>query len=122
MQSRQTMKYLIGPRCVTHVVYAVLVVLVLAARAFASSEAEEQALPLPPRTDSSQKVRQIKFGEKVRVDDFGPVIINADCSTSYIENWDSLTQSERETSYRRIGARNRERHAECQRAEREREL
>ena len=48
------------------------------------------------------------------VDDLiGPVVINHDCTTKYIENWREMTEREREATRRRLGARNRERHAAC---------
>lgn len=80
---------------------------------------------LPTRDDGADDgmpVRQIKFGEKIRLDEFGPVVINADCTTSHIENWGEMTTRERATTFRRIGARNRERQAECRRKERAGEL
>ena len=78
---------------------------------------ESAASALPAETlDDGAPVRRIKFGERVQVDDvIGPVVINADCTTSYIENWKEMTTRERETTRRRLGERNRERHAECAR-------
>jgi hypothetical protein len=89
-----------------------------------SRETNEVIRVLPPRDaeDSDSTVRQIKFGERVVIDDFGPAVINSDCSASYIENWSTLTEHERETTRRRIGARNRERYAECRRRESDGEL
>ena len=69
---------------------------------------------LPPRGDDDDVVTRIRFGEKVAVDDLiGPVVINHDCTTKYIENWREMTEREREATRRRLGARNRERHAAC---------
>lgn len=92
----------------------------------AEERGDEETLVLPPRDDtddgSGPRVRQIKFGEKVAVDDIGPVVINHDCTTSYIENWDGMTEREQEATRRRLGERNRARHAECKRKERDGEL
>ena len=70
---------------------------------------------LPTRGDDDDDVvTRIKFGEKVAVDDLiGPVVINHDCTTKYIENWREMTERERDATRRRLGARNRERHAAC---------
>ena len=90
-----------------------------------AERSSEEPVPLPTRDDGADDgvpVRQIKFGEKIRLDEFGPVVINADCTTSHIENWGELTTRERATTFRRIGARNRERQAECLRKERDGEL
>ena len=68
----------------------------------------------PTRGDDDDVVTRIRFGEKVAVDDLiGPVVINHDCTTKYIENWREMTEREREATRRRLGARNRERHAAC---------
>jgi len=110
-------------------VFALAMVIVAASCAVvvAANEDDGPVEALPPREAATedrdeQPVRRIKFGEKVRVDNFGPVIINADCTTSYIENWETLSTRERAATYRRIGARNRERHAECKRREERDEL
>jgi hypothetical protein len=98
----------------------------LSLRARAEERVEEETLVLPPRDDvddsSGPRVRQIKFGEKVAVDDIGPVVINHDCTTSYIENWDTMSEREQAATRRRLGERNRVRHAECKRKERDGEL
>jgi len=71
---------------------------------------------LPSETSGDAPVKRIKFGEKVPVDDvIGPVVINRDCTTSYVENWAELTRGEKETTRRRLGARNRQRHEACRR-------
>ena len=102
-----------------------LVADVVAASDGDAERSRDEPVPLPTRDDGADDgvpVRQIKFGEKIRLDEFGPVVINADCTTSHIENWGELTTRERATTFRRIGARNRERQAECQRKERDGEL
>ena len=94
-----------------------LVADVVAASDGDAERSRAEPVPLPTRDDGADDgvpVRQIKFGEKIRLDEFGPVVINADCTTSHIENWGELTMRERATTFRRIGARNRERRAECE--------
>jgi hypothetical protein len=61
----------------------------------------------PPYPDS--KLRSIKLGETIQFEEMGPVIINVDGTTRRIENWDQLTDSERDVSWRRISKRNEER-------------
>ena len=112
----------------TRVALALVLCVALASSGGASDAANASvediaALPAETNTSDGAPVRQIKFGERVAVDDLiGPVVINADCTTSYIENWGEMTTRERETTRRRLGARNRERHAECARRDRAGEL
>ena len=67
-----------------------LVADVVAASDGDAERSRAEPVPLPTRDDGADDgvpVRQIKFGEKIRLDEFGPVVINADCTTSHIENW-----------------------------------
>jgi hypothetical protein len=48
-----------------------------------------------------EKVRRIKFGETVKLDDIGPIIVNEDCSMRRIANWEALTQREKDGAQRR---------------------
>ena len=57
--------------------------------------------------------RKIKFGETVKLDELGPVIVQSDCTLKRIENWHKLTEGEREATMRRIGRRNRVRLEHC---------
>ena len=57
--------------------------------------------------------RKIKFGETVKLDELGPVIVQSDCTLKRIENWHTLTEGEREATMRRIGGRNRVRLEHC---------
>jgi hypothetical protein len=105
------------------VLFVALAASVVASDAASGTVEDVAALPAETNTSDGAPVRRIKFGERVAVDDLiGPVVINADCTTSYIENWGELTVRERETTRRRLGARNRERHAECARRDRAGEL
>ena len=56
--------------------------------------------------DDNIPIRQIKFGETVKLEELGPVIVQSDCTLRRIDNWHKLTEGEREATMRRIGGRN----------------
>ena len=58
------------------------------------AERDGEVPVLEPGTQE-EKVRQIRFGETVKLDDIGPIIVNADCSMRRISNYDALTQREK---------------------------
>lgn len=68
-------------------------------------------------SDGGERVRQIKFGETVKLDDIGPIIVNEDCSMRRIANWGTLTERERKGVQKRIAARNRGRLEHCRKLE-----
>ena len=41
-------------------------------------------------------------GDRVSLDDLGPVIVNKDCSLRRIENWGDMTEAERGATSRRV--------------------
>lgn len=49
------------------------------------------------------------MGESLKLDHLGPIILNTDGTTRRIDNWDNLTEREREVTWRRIKKRNEER-------------
>lgn len=63
----------------------------------------------PPDPKSDKNIPTIKLGETIRFEEFGPIILNTDGSTRRIENWDTLTEKEKEVTWRRISRRNEER-------------
>ena len=63
--------------------------------------------------DDNIPIRQIKFGETVKLDELGPVIVQSDCTLRRIDNWHKLTEGEREATMRRIGGRNQVRLNKC---------
>mmetsp|Transcript_26341 Transcript_26341/g.25194 ORF Transcript_26341/g.25194 Transcript_26341/m.25194 type:complete len:159 (+) Transcript_26341:197-673(+) len=67
-----------------------------------------EKLMLPPSKDEGDEGfnRQINLGEKIGLEELGPIIINADGTTRQITNWISLTKSEQDTTWRLIAARN----------------
>lgn len=72
--------------------------------------------------DDGERVRQIKFGETVKLDDIGPIIVNEDCSMRRIANWGRLTQREKNGVQRRIASRNKGRLEKCRQLEDKGEL
>lgn len=75
------------------------------------SGVEENTLEIPelPAPDSTHDIPQLKYGEKVSLDELGPIIVNVDGSLRRITNWDTLTEMEKQSSYRQIMARNKRR-------------
>ena len=73
--------------------------------------ADETGVPLlpPPDPNSGDSVPKIKLGETISFEEMGPVIINADGTTRRIDNWDQMTEGERQVAWRRISKRNEER-------------
>ena len=63
--------------------------------------------------DDNIPIRQIKFGETVKLEELGPVIVQSDCTLRRIDNWHKLTEGEREATMRRIGGRNQARLNKC---------
>ena len=63
--------------------------------------------------DDNIPIRQIKFGETVKLEELGPVIVQSDCTLRRIDNWHKLTEGEREATKRRIGGRNQVRLNKC---------
>ena len=63
--------------------------------------------------DDVGPVRQIRFGEKVALDDLGPIIVNEDCTMRRIENWREMTERERRGTQKRIAERNALRLGNC---------
>ena len=77
----------------------------------ASNSGDSREIPLLPGADPDSKLPTIQLGETISFQEMGPVIINADGTTRRISNWDTLTEHEREVSWRRIAKRNEERRA-----------
>jgi hypothetical protein len=60
--------------------------------------------------------RRIRFGEKLSLDELGPVIVNSDCTLRRIADWDEKNPHERELIARRLRERNAERLERCRSA------
>jgi hypothetical protein len=74
------------------------------------AEANEM-LALPPSNPDNKNddIKTLKMGESLKLDHLGPIILNTDGTTRRINNWDILTEHEREVTWRRIKKRNGER-------------
>lgn len=70
---------------------------------------EPPLLQLPSSTPDENNIPKLAFGETMKLDHLGPIIINTDGTTRRIDNWDALTDREREVTWRRIQKRNAER-------------
>merc|ERR1712232_1268522 len=71
------------------------------------NEGEEIPRLMPPPPNSDLPV--IRLGESIRFEEWGPIILNSDGTTRRISNWDTLTDHEKEVTWRRISKRNEER-------------
>ena len=64
-------------------------------------------------TMESAGIRKLQVGgDSMKLEEWGPIIINTDGTTRRIANWGSMTQRERESAWRLIGARNERRRAD----------
>uniref|UniRef100_A0A7S3ZE01 Uncharacterized protein n=1 Tax=Lotharella globosa TaxID=91324 RepID=A0A7S3ZE01_9EUKA len=75
----------------------------------ASAEGAKNELPkLPPPSQSSNTTKTYQIGEKINLGDtMGPLVINEDGTSSYINNWAEMTEQERKNVIRVLGRRNR---------------
>ena len=64
---------------------------------------------LPESSGEEKNIPVLKLGETMQFEHLGPVIINADGTTRRINNWDEMTEQEREVTWRRISKRNQQR-------------
>jgi len=87
--------------------------------AFSSSESQKEPLQLPPCDPNNDNIQSLQFGQTLKLENLGPIIINTDGSTRRIDNWETLTEREREVSWRRIKKRNAERREILEAKERE---
>lgn len=72
-------------------------------------ESKSEILQLPPSDPNNSNVQTLQFGQAMKLDHLGPIIINTDGTTRRIDNWDTLSEREKETTWRRIKKRNAER-------------
>lgn len=68
-----------------------------------------ELLQLSAGDPNNTNVRTLQMGESLKLEKLGPIIINTDGTTRTIDNWDTLTEREREVTWRRIKKRNAER-------------
>jgi len=74
-----------------------------------STSSEGGKIPQLPPPDPDSNLPSIKLGESIRFEEWGPIILNSDGTTRRIANWDTLTEHEKQVTWRRIGKRNEER-------------
>ena len=70
----------------------------------------EELLGLPA-ADPDANIPSLQVGESLKLESVGPVIINSDGTTRTIANWNTLSEREKEVTWRRIKKRNAERRA-----------
>lgn len=66
-------------------------------------------VPLLKAPEPGSKLPTFKLGETIRLEEMGPIILNTDGTTRRIANWDNLSEQEKQTTWRRISARNEQR-------------
>ena len=69
----------------------------------------EEVKKLPEADPNDTSMPTLKFGDTMRFEELGPIIINSDGTTRRIDNWDTLTDHEKEVTWRRIRKRNEQR-------------
>jgi predicted Fe-S protein YdhL (DUF1289 family) len=70
---------------------------------------QNEILQLPPSNPEDENIPILKFGETLRLEELGPIILNTDGTTRRIDNWNEMTEREKEVTWRRIKKRNEER-------------
>ncbi|EFN59439.1 hypothetical protein CHLNCDRAFT_15581, partial [Chlorella variabilis] len=71
-------------------------------------------LPPPAAEHPAATVSHPSAGEKLALEDLGPLIVAADGSLRRIANWQALSEGERQVALRRLAKRNKERLAGLQ--------
>jgi hypothetical protein len=75
-----------------------------------ASEVSDSDIPLLPMGDPDDgSIPRIQLGDTIRFEELGPIIINADGTTRRIENWQELSEREKQVTWRRISQRNEQR-------------
>jgi len=67
---------------------------------------DAELLPQLPAADPNADIPKIKLGETIRFEEYGPIILNTDGTARRIDNWNELTDKEKEVTWRRISKRN----------------
>jgi hypothetical protein len=70
-----------------------------------TDQPNSELLQLPPSDPNNSNVQTLQFGQAMKLDHLGPIIINTDGTTRRIDNWDTLSEREKETTWRRIKKR-----------------
>ncbi|KAL4426835.1 hypothetical protein ABPG77_006621 [Micractinium sp. CCAP 211/92] len=93
--------------CAAVLLAALLVVSACHASEEEQGQARGQPLTLPE--SASAPARELRLGEKLALDELGPLIVTSSGSLRRIANWADLSEAEREVALRRLSGRNRER-------------
>jgi hypothetical protein len=73
------------------------------------SNSHHAPLPLPAPDSAATKLDVSGGGGSVKLDHLGPLVVNADGTLSRIDNWENMTEIERNNTLRVLGKRNKER-------------
>jgi len=76
-------------------------------KATSEEKSSEEIPQLPASSSRDPNTPTLKFGETLKLDHLGPIVLNVDGSTRRIDNWDEMTEQEKEVTWRRIKERNR---------------
>ncbi|KAJ9109365.1 hypothetical protein QFC21_000695 [Naganishia friedmannii] len=68
----------------------------------ASTNIEPLALPPPPSEETQRRTLNVQEENKVALDELGPLIVNSDGTLSRIQNWQSLSDVEKERMIRLV--------------------
>ncbi|KAJ3715688.1 hypothetical protein C8R42DRAFT_679963 [Lentinula raphanica] len=73
-----------------------------------SGEAPSNSIGLlpAPESDASTKQLDVGSGQKVLLDELGPMVVNSDGTLSRIANWSNMTEAEQKRTLRVLGSRN----------------
>ncbi|TIA89809.1 hypothetical protein E3P99_01886 [Wallemia hederae] len=75
-----------------------------------SEHTERLALPAPPADGDTGETTTLQVnGDSISLDHLGPMVVNSDGTLSRINNWEGLSQIEKDKTLRLIVKRNRQR-------------
>lgn len=86
-----------------------------------SPSGEPLPLPAPQSAENFSKLDMSSGSASVKMDAMGPLVVNQDGSLSRIENWDQMTETEKNSTLRIIGKRNQARREALRAIETDRE-
>lgn len=75
-----------------------------------NSKDQKSGLPLGlPEPGTGTKILDVGSGQSVVLDHLGPMVVNTDGTLSRINNWNQMTDMERQSTLRIVGKRNKSR-------------
>mmetsp|Transcript_25430 Transcript_25430/g.41005 ORF Transcript_25430/g.41005 Transcript_25430/m.41005 type:complete len:104 (-) Transcript_25430:2337-2648(-) len=90
-------------------VFLLLVVAWVCFFVHAENAQPEEDVPLLAPVEEEAGLPQVPLGGSIKFEELGPIILNSDGTTRRIENWQQLSQREREWTLKKIAQRNKER-------------